>query len=51
MAIDRDNYRRDKDDAGKVVTRIDLEIEPIQSHETTQIVTVSVQPNRRRYGL
>lgn len=51
MATDCDNDWRDKDDAGKVRSRFDFEIEPIRSDETTGSVFVRVQPERRRYSI
>lgn len=50
MATERDNDWRDKDEAGKVRARFDFEIEPIRSDQTTKIVTVRVQPHRKRYS-
>ena len=51
MTTDRDNDWRDKDEAGKVRARFDFDIEPVRSDEVTQMVTVRVQPNRRRYSI
>lgn len=51
MATDRDNDWRDRDDSGKVRARFDFEIEEIRSEEATQVVTLRVQPHRRRYSI
>ena len=51
MATDRDNDWRDKDEAGKVRARFDFEIEPIRSDEANQVVSVRVQPSKRRYSI